>query len=64
MEDVSTAKVCDEDALVFSTRMRMLGRRCTTIVSCFRGVPELHLEHYQVGVSDGVLSLREMCFRT
>ena len=43
--------------------MRMLARCCTTSVSCFRGVPELRLEHYQVGVSDGMLSLREMCFR-
>ena len=48
---------------VFRTRMRMLERRCTTIVSFFRGVPELRLEHYQVGVSDGMLSLREICFR-
>ena len=27
-----------------------------------RGVPELHLEHHKVGVSDGMLSFREMCF--
>ena len=44
-------------------RMRMLARRCTTSVSCYCGMPELHLEHYQVGVSDGMLSFREMCFR-
>ena len=48
---------------VFSPRMRMLARRCTTIVSYFRGVPELRLEHYKVGVSDFMLSFREMCFR-
>ena len=75
MEDVSSAKVCDEDGFVFrgmTIEAHGRGHEGANLdhsrhqqhrVEHPRGVPELRLEHYQVGVSDGMLSLREICFR-